>query len=152
MQLGIGVSSANCMPDLLNGQQRSSIMAAIKSKKNRSTEIKLVTIMRIWRITGWRRDQALMGKPDFVFRRERVAVFVDGCFWHGCRWHCRMPRSHTEYWQPKIANNRLRDRTVRLHLAKQGWRVHRIWEHELKKPELVAKKLQMALARARPVQ
>lgn len=59
-----------------------------------------------------------------------------------------MPKSHTEYWQPKLANNVLRDRAVRRLLKRQGWRVHRIWEHELRKPDIVAHRLRVALGRA----
>ncbi|MCW5787718.1 MAG: hypothetical protein KIT49_09505 [Nitrospira sp.] len=85
-------------------------MASIPSRGNRATELRLVSLFRERGITGWRRGLSLPGKPDFVFRREHIAVFVDGCFWHGCRWHCRMPKSRQTYWEPKISRNRSRDR------------------------------------------
>jgi len=120
-------------------------MAAIRSRGNKATELQLVAILRASGITGWRRHQALPGRPDFVFRRQRLAVFVDGCFWHGCRWHCRMPKSRTAFWNPKIARNKKRDRTVRVLLKSRGWRVLRFWEHELSNTPRALRKLQAAL-------
>ena len=68
---------------------------------------------------------------DFVFRRERVAVFVDGCFWHGCPRHGTMPAGNRAFWQAKLARNAERDRAVTRALRKAGWKVLRIWEHDL---------------------
>ena len=107
-------------------------MAAIKSNGNKDTELKLISIFRANGITGWRRNQKLFGKPDFLFRLERLAVFVDGCFWHGCPKHLRKPKGNKKYWQKKILRNRNRDRLVTKTLRRAGWRVLRIWEHELK--------------------
>jgi len=120
-------------------------MAAIRSTGNRATELRLVAILRAHGITGWRRRQNLPGKPDFVFRQERLAVFVDGCFWHGCRWHCRRPKSRKAFWIPKIARNQRRDREVGVLLHARGWRVHRIWEHQLSDPAGVARRLEAKL-------
>jgi len=122
-------------------------MAAIRSRGNQATELKFAGILRSAGITGWRRHQPLPGRPDFVFRRARLAVFVDGCFWHGCRWHCRMPKSRGAYWNPKIDRNKARDRTVRNLLIENGWRVLRIWEHSLQTPEVVVIKMRAALAK-----
>lgn len=74
----------------------------------------------------------VVGKPraDIVFLRDRVAVFVDGCYWHGCPEHFRMPSSNTEYWTAKIERNRARDQRVSAALREAGWRVVRVWEHE----------------------
>ena len=72
------------MTDVFSKKKRSQVMAAIRSKGNKTTELRLASILRAHGISGWRRHQPLFGKPDFVFRRERLAVFVDGCFWHGC--------------------------------------------------------------------
>lgn len=134
------------MTDVFSKKKRSKVMAEIRSSGNKSTELRLIDIMRQSRITGWRRNQNLPGRPDFVFRREKVAVFVDGCFWHGCRWHCRMPKSHQTYWLSKIERNKARDKDVRIALKKRGWKVLRIWEHELKKPGRIADKIAFALA------
>jgi DNA mismatch endonuclease, patch repair protein len=70
-------------------------------------------------------------RPDIVFLRRRVAVFIDGCFWHSCPQHGTRPKANTSYWEPKLARNRARDVLVNDALAAAGWRVLRIWEHEL---------------------
>jgi len=72
-------------------------------------------------------------KPDFVFRPHRLAVFVDGCFWHGCPLHATQPKTNAAFWQEKLSTNRTRDRLVTRTLRTRGWRVLRIWEHELKR-------------------
>jgi DNA mismatch endonuclease, patch repair protein len=69
-------------------------------------------------------------RPDLVFRRVRLAVFVDGCFWHGCPDHCRMPNTNRDYWTPKIDRNRARDQNTDDVLRSAGWTVVRVWEHE----------------------
>lgn len=99
---------------------------------------------RVW-LTGWRRNQPLLGKPDFTFRRERVAVFVDGCFWHGCPKCYRRPSSNRKYWDAKIDANRKRDRYVSRELRKLGWKVVRIWQHQLANPARVAGRVIRAL-------
>ncbi len=136
------------MTDCLTRQKRSQVMAAIRSTGNRATELRLAAILRANGLAGWRRHQQLPGKPDFVFRRERLAVFVDGCFWHGCRWHCRMPKSKQTYWEPKILRNRIRDREIRSLLRRAGWSIHRIWEHSLADPLAVTVRLRLALHRS----
>jgi DNA mismatch endonuclease (patch repair protein) len=133
------------MADVFSKRKRSQVMAAIRSKGNKNTELKLISIFRAYKITGWRRNQNLPGKPDFVFRKRRVAIFVDGCFWHGCPRHCRMPQAHRKYWQGKIARNMERDREVKRYLARQGWRVLRLWEHALRSSEVAAKKIKTEL-------
>ncbi|MGO8837677.1 MAG: very short patch repair endonuclease [Limisphaerales bacterium] len=112
--------------------KRSAIMRAVRSSANKATEMVLLKRMREHGITGWRRRVNLCGKPDFVFSRYKVAVFVDGCFWHGCPKHCRMPKGNRSYWQAKIAGNTTRDAFVTRTLRRAGWRVMRIWEHELR--------------------
>jgi len=107
-------------------------MAAIKSKANPSTELKVAALFRANGITGWRRHSPIAGRPDFVFPRKRVAIFVDGCFWHGCPQHGREPDSRQAYWGPKLARNKARDRQVTRLLRKLGWTVLRIWHHELR--------------------
>ena len=133
------------MADVFSKKQRSEVMAAIRSKGNKDTELRLVSILRNSRIKGWRRHRPLPGKPDFVFPKQKLAVFVDGCFWHGCRWHLRMPRSNRAYWKRKIARNKTRDRKTNRLLRKAGWVVVRFWEHALLAPESVAKRIQLLL-------
>ena len=70
-------------------------------------------------------------RPDFVFRQARLALFVDGCFWHGCPKHATKPKNNASFWRRKLAGNKHRDRLVRQTLRKAGWHVLRIWEHEL---------------------
>lgn len=69
-------------------------------------------------------------RPDVVFTRTRVAVFVDGCFWHGCPDHQNTPRRNVAYWVPKLEANRARDRRTEEALLNDGWHVERVWEHE----------------------
>ena len=67
----------------------------------------------------------------FVLRQVRLALFVDGCFWHGCPKHATQPKGHRAFWKKKFASNKTRDILVTLALRRAGWRVLRIWEHEL---------------------
>jgi len=71
------------------------------------------------------------GKPDFIFRKLRLAIFVDGCFWHGCPKHSGHVAKSGAYWRKKLTVNQLRDRMVTRTLRRTGWRVLRIWEHDL---------------------
>ena len=119
------------MADVWSKKKRSAVMSLIRSRGNQETELRLIEIMRAVGICGWRRGQALSGKPDFVFRRERLAIFVDGCFWHGCKRCYRRPSSNQKYWDAKIARNRARDRNVSRKLRTEGWSVIRIWHHDL---------------------
>ena len=126
------------MADWLTKTQRSFNMSAIRSRGNASTEIALARLLRAEKITGWRSHQDLPGKPDFVFRHYRVAVFVDGCFWHGCPTCYRMPEDNRPYWSEKVKRNRERDKRRARELKALGWRVVRIWEHSLKTPRHMA--------------
>lgn len=129
------------MPDVFTKKKRSQVMAAIRSRGNKDTELKLAAIFRASRISGWRRGQPLPGRPDFVFRIHRVAVFVDGCFWHGCPKHGREPGTNADYWLPKLSRNKKRDRVITRQLRRSGWTVVRFWEHELASPSLVVKRI-----------
>jgi DNA mismatch endonuclease (patch repair protein) len=119
------------MPDIFTKAKRSEVMSLIRSRGNRGTELRLIALMRAHGITGWRRNQRVFGRPDFVFRRVRLALFVDGCFWHGCPVHGTRPRTNAAFWRKKIARNRERDGEVTRFLRRNGWRVLRVWEHEL---------------------
>jgi DNA mismatch endonuclease (patch repair protein) len=132
--------------DVFTKKKRSQIMAAIRSAGNKGTELKLAAILRTHGIKGWRRHQQLPGKPDFAFRREHLAVFVDGCFWHGCRWHLRMPKGNREYWQHKIARKVERDRETNRSLRQAGWRLLRVWEHSLGAPATVVGRIESELS------
>jgi DNA mismatch endonuclease, patch repair protein len=109
-------------------------MAKVRSRGNASTELKAVKILRRNKITGWRRHLPIFGRPDFAFPKSRVALFIDGCFWHGCP-HCyRAPQSARNYWSHKIARNKRRDLKVTRQLKKDGWKVLRVRECQLKTP------------------
>ena len=107
-------------------------MSRIRGHGNKTTELRLIAIFRNAKIRGWRRNKDLVGRPDFVFPDARLAVFVDGCYWHGCPKHFRLPASNTSYWKEKIALNKSRDRRVTRILKSEGWKVVRIWEHSLR--------------------
>ena len=130
------------MADVFNTEKRSEIMRRVKSKKNKSTELRLIEVFKENKITGWRRNYPVKGHPDLVFPKQRIAVFVDGCFWHGH--DCRNPRpaDHQEYWQKKRERNMKHDQEVTAMFQSRGWTVLRIWECELKKanmPQLIQK-------------
>jgi len=112
-------------------------MSSVKSKGNRTTEAPLASEMRRMGIGGWRRHVRIrVGsgvRPDFVFPRERLAVFVQGCYWHNCPLHGSMPKSNAEFWAAKFRSNRARDRRNRRDLKSAGWSVLVIWEHAVKK-------------------
>lgn len=119
------------MPDVFTPAKRSAVMSAIRGRGNKDTELALAILLRRHGITGWRRHAPVFGKPDFVFPKERLAVFVDGCFWHNCPKHSNMPVNNREFWLRKLGANGTRDRLVGRALRARDWRVLRIWEHEL---------------------
>jgi len=107
-------------------------MSCIRSSKNRSTERRLRSILVGSGVRGWIMHASdLEGRPDFVFEHQKIAIFVDGCFWHGCRICYRRPKSRQRYWDWKLSINRKRDRKVNLILKRNGYRVLRFWEHEV---------------------
>jgi len=111
--------------------QRSKTMAAVKSRGNASTELKMQRLLRVNKLTGWRRHLDIVGMPDFSWPNKKVALFVDGCFWHKCP-HCfRKPKSNIEYWTKKIESNKKRDRRINKALRQAEWNVIRVWECEI---------------------
>lgn len=119
--------------DNVSKETRSRTMRAVRG---RDTSPELALRRALWAAgeRGYRLHPAdLPGRPDFIWRRLRLAVFVDGCYWHGCPTHCRRPSSNVAYWHAKIARNVERDHRADAALAETGWRVLRLWEHELKR-------------------
>ncbi|MBI4789842.1 MAG: very short patch repair endonuclease [Chloroflexi bacterium] len=117
--------------DRVSRTVRSQVMASVKSSGTR-LESALANALTRTRLPKFERNSPKVeGRPDFVFPKLRVAIFLDSCFWHGCRWHCRMPASNQAYWIAKIQRNRARDKRVSSSLKRQGWIVIRIWEHTL---------------------
>jgi len=121
------------MSDIFTRSKRSGLMSRIRSHGNAATELRFIHLLRDSGITRWRRRYPIYGKPDFVFLRVRLAVFVDGCFWHGCPRCYREPKSNRAFWRQKIMANRKRALVVNRALRKSGWRVLRVWQHELKR-------------------
>ena len=155
-----GYATRGAVSDIFSKRKRSALMALIRSRGNKATELRLSAIFRARGIAGWRRQQMIRGqrsevreqetgdrgraaarshprqaefrvRPDFVFPKQKLAVFVDGCFWHACPIHATQPKQNAKFWREKLARNRARDRLVTRTLRARGWRVMRIWEHEL---------------------
>jgi DNA mismatch endonuclease (patch repair protein) len=144
------------MSDVFSKAKRSDVMSRIRSRGNKATELAFMKLLRGHHISGWRRhlllklDQAEPRtgnaakqrpsvRPDFVFRAPRVAVFIDGCFWHGCPLHGTKPAGNPGFWLTKLEGNRARDRHVNKMLRARKWTVLRIWEHQLPNGNLVMK-------------
>ncbi|WP_444934536.1 very short patch repair endonuclease [Microbulbifer sp. JTAC008] len=118
------------MADVLSTKQRRRCMSRIRGT---DTGPELLLRKAIW-IKGYRYrvKSTLPGKPDMCFIGQRLAIFVDGCFWHKCPKHFVTPKTRTEFWVDKINKNCERDKRVTKELQESGWRVLRIWEHEIK--------------------
>ena len=131
------------MSDVFSVEKRSEVMKAVKSRNTKTTELKMMQIFKELHITGWRRTYQLVGKPDFVFPKKRIVVFVDGCFWHGHDCRNVTPSANADFWNAKRAYNKQHDEIVTETLAKKNWTVIRIWECELKKKnrEILLEKL-----------
>jgi len=121
------------MADVFDRQTRSAVMSKVRSTRNKSTEMRLVELLKSVGLTGWRRNYPVIGKPDFVFQKQRVAVFTDGCFWHGHDCRNTRPSENSEYWSNKRERNMRRDAEITALFESRGWKVIRIWECELKK-------------------
>ena len=119
------------MSDVFTKAKRSEVMSRIRGRGNKDTELALAKLLRRHGIKGWRRNKPVFGKPDFVFPKLKLAIFVDGCFWHGCPKHATKPANNRAFWRRKLSSNKKRDQVVNQTLRKAGWRVLRIWEHEL---------------------
>jgi DNA mismatch endonuclease (patch repair protein) len=160
------------MPDVFTKAKRSEVMSRIRSRGNRDTELALAKLLRAHKISGWRRHFQIRGrarsplraagktsrsgahgvtrptfrvKPDFVFRKAHLAIFVDGCFWHGCPKHATKPANNKEFWRRKLSSNKKRDRVVNQTLRRSGWHVIRIWECDLRNAGRILKRIEKHL-------
>lgn len=135
------------MSDIFSSEKRSAVMKAVKSRNTKTTELKMIEIFKELHIIGWRRTYSLIGKPDFVFPKKRIVIFVDGCFWHGHDCRNVTPSDNAEFWEAKRLYNKKHDEEVTQTLAQKNWTVIRIWECELKKKnrELLLEKISMLL-------
>lgn len=114
-------------------ETRSQNMRAIRSSGNKTTEKRLWSLLRENHVAGWRlHPPGIVGNPDLLMKRKRIAVFIDGCFWHGCPRCGHIPRTNRAYWTAKIARNKRRDRAVSKTLTALGFRVVRIRECQLR--------------------
>ena len=118
--------------DTVSKQERSEIMSKIRSKETKLEK-------SVWKILSengikYRKYRSkCFGKPDAVITSQKIVIFIDSCFWHGCKKHCRMPATNKKYWISKIKRNKERDKEVNEHYKKTSWKIVRIWEHEIKK-------------------
>lgn len=120
------------MADVFDSKKRSDIMSKVRSNNNKSTELALIKFFKESNIIGWKRNYPVKGHPDFVFLDKKIAVFVDGCFWHGHDCRNTRPSDNAEYWQKKRERNIKHDKEVTAMFENRGWTVIRIWECELK--------------------
>ena len=123
------------MADIFSRKARSRMMSSVKHRGSK-IEKEVGDILRANGIRYRSHSGTLPGKPDFYFTKQKIVIFVDSCFWHGCRYHGSIPKSHTVFWRKKILRNRERDREINKTYRKMGWRVLRIWQHTLKKEGL----------------
>ncbi|MHC4104607.1 MAG: very short patch repair endonuclease [Planctomycetota bacterium] len=125
---------------------RSRTMAAIRGKNNRTTELCLRMALVRAGIKGWETNfEDLAGKPDFFFEEKQIAVFVDGCFWHGCPKCGHYPKTRRSFWKTKILRNRERDKKNRQKLRRNGIKVVSIWEHSLHNQRGINSKIKMLI-------
>lgn len=135
------------MADTFDQEKRSAIMKSVKSSGNKSTELRLISYFKENGITGWRRKYPVKGHPDFVFIEKKIAIFVDGCFWHGHDCRNTRPKQNEDYWRKKRIRNIAHDQMITELFINRGWTVIRIWECELKKKnsDLLRDKLKLLL-------
>lgn len=130
--------------DVLSKSQRSYCMSRIRSRHTLPEKV----VREILRSLGirYRLDSTLLGRPDIKLVGQKAVIFVDGCFWHGCPRHFKVPSGNREFWLDKIKKNVERDRKVDSLLRRAGYKVIRIWEHQAKNPSRLALQLGVKLA------
>jgi len=135
------------------GLSRGQLMSRVRSSGNQTTEQRVAAFLRRANLKGWRRHISLPGKPDFVWPQFKVAVFVDGCFWHGHNCGRNLtPRTNAELWRDKIQRNKTRDRQTTHLLRQKGWTVVRIWEcHLAKNPSRSLDRIRKAITASTPM-
>ena len=121
------------MADVFDEKKRSEIMSKVHSKGNKSTELKLIQVFKGNGIIGWKHNYPVKGHPDFAFLDKKIAIFVDGCFWHGHDCRNTRPSDNADYWTKKRERNMKHDKEITELFERRGWTVIRIWECELKK-------------------
>lgn len=122
--------------DTVSKKQRSQIMRLVKSKDTK-LEIRFRTVLKKLGYKFRKNVSSYFGKPDFVLAMFKTVIFIDSCFWHGCKKHLRLPSTRKVFWTAKIRGNKLRDREVNRYYRKIDWKVIRIWGHDLKRNDFV---------------
>lgn len=119
------------MTDTVSKKKRSEIMSRVKGK---DSKIEILFRKELWKQNfRYRKNSSgYFGKPDLALPKYKTVIFIDSCFWHGCKKHCRMPSSNVAYWTHKIERNKNRDKQVNNFYRKKGWNLLRIWEHSIK--------------------
>jgi DNA mismatch endonuclease, patch repair protein len=125
------------MVDVLTKEQRKHNMSRIRGK-NTTPEIKFRKLLYARGFRGYRIHPDLPGKPDIAFTRQKIAIFIDGCFWHKCPIDFKEPDTRKDFWLKKINSNVERDRKTDFELKSLGWTVFRVWEHEIRKDPAAA--------------
>ncbi len=145
--------NAHNQPTTFGKLNRFELMSRVRGSGNRTTELKMAQLLRKAKLKGWRRHLPLLGKPDFAWPLEHVALFVDGCFWHGHNCRNLSPRTNVTSWRNKIEKNRKRDKKVTRDLRAQGWSVLRVWECQLKSStSKITSRIELTLSRSRDMQ
>lgn len=129
-------SMGHTMADIYSKRKRTKIMRAVRSK---DSKLEVDFRKALWH-QGFRYRKnvtGLFGKPDLVLGRYRTVIFIDSCFWHGCRWHCHLPATRRRWWLQKIERNKVRDREVTRYYKRLSWNIIRLWEHDLKKSDFM---------------
>jgi DNA mismatch endonuclease, patch repair protein len=118
------------MADIVSKEQRRRNMQAIKSRSKLENKVS----KELWnRGIRFRKNVInIYGKPDIAIQKYKVVIFIDSCFWHGCKKHGTIPKTNTDFWLKKLQRNKSRDEEVNLYYQKKGWHIKRIWEHEIK--------------------
>lgn len=119
------------MADTLTSKQRRRCMSNVR---NKDTGLEMKLRRALWKAgLRYRINVNLPGKPDIAFPKRKIAIFIDGCFWHGCPVHGTIPKTNVDFWEAKIKGNIERDRQITSQLTEMGWLVIRVWGHEIKK-------------------
>ena len=130
------------MADRISKEKRSKIMSSIRSK---DTKPEIALRKALWAKGLRYRIQYSSKKIDIAFHSRKIAIFIDGCFWHGCPVHSHLPKTNQDYWLPKLKKNMDRDQVTNAYLTSTGWRVLRFWEHETSNPENIISEIENLL-------
>lgn len=133
------------MTDIFSKKKRSEIMSKVRSK---DSKIEIEFRKKLWGAGFRYRKNAskYFGKPDLVLRKYKTVIFIDSCFWHGCKKHGSTPQTRKKFWEAKIERNKQRDKEVSKHYKKNGWKIFRIWEHKIKaSPEKIIEEMGMLM-------